>query len=184
MEPIISEARSRMQKAYEVMHQDFSSVRSGKANSSLVENIMISAYGGAEKLRVIELATISIQDPHTIIVSPFDNSIIGEIVKGIQDAKVGLSPILESELIRINLPPLTEERRLEFVKLIHQKAENGRVMIRQVRQEAMNDAKRAGATFSEDEVDRVEKEVQRLTDEFTTKIDTLAKEKEEELMKM
>ncbi len=184
MDPILSEVKVKMQKAFEVMASDFASVRSGKANAGLVENIVISAYGGSTKLKLIELATIHVQDLHTILITPFDRSVLGEIQKGISDSNTGLSAVADSENIRINIPPLTEERRREFVKLVHQKAENGKVMIRQIRQEAMNDAKRAGEAMSEDEVSRVEKEIQKLTDEYMGKIETLAKEKEEELMRI
>lgn len=186
MEPILSAARKRMQEAYEMLRADFATVRTGKANSSLVENIVISAYGGSTRLKVMELATIHVQDPQTLIITPFDQSIIGEIEKGIADVGAGLNPVVDGTLIRISLPPLTQERRQEFVKLINQKAEQGRVMIRQARHEAMETVKKKseGVGISEDEVIRIEKEIQKLTDEFIEKIDTLRSEKEEELMRI
>jgi len=183
MDPIASQTKDKMQKAYDVMLQDFSTVRTGRANPALVENIVINAYGGTERLKVMELATISIQD-QTIVITPYDQSIMGEIQKGISDANVGLSPVVSSNIIRINLPPLTEERRKELIKVVSQKAESGKVMMRQIRHEAMDEIKKKEGEVSEDEVERLEKEVQRLTDDFIEKIETLKKEKEEELMRL
>lgn len=184
MDQLLVNVKSHMQNAYDVLRTDFSTVRTGKANSSLVENIVINAYGGTQKLKVLELATINIQDAHTIVITPFDHSIIGEIEHGISQSQIGLSPVVDGMIIRISLPPLTEERRRDFVKLIHQKAEGGRVMVRQVRHDAMNEIKKKGESISEDEVTRLEKEVQKLTDEYIEMIDLIADEKEEELMKL
>lgn len=185
MNDIINEVNQKMQRVMDVVRLDFNSVRTGKASPSLVENIVIKAYGGTQPLKVMELATIHVQDPHTLVLTPFDHSIIGEIEHGISDAKVGLSPVVDGEFIRINLPPLSEERRREFVKLIHQKAEAGKVMLRQVRQDGMGRAKKLeDQDISEDEIVRIEKEIQKLTDDFTEQIDNLASQKEEELMKV
>lgn len=173
-----------MQKAYDVLLADFATVRTGKATPSLVEHIIINAYGATQKLKVMELATIHAQDSHTLVLTPFDQSIIEEISRGIQEANVGLNPAVNENIIRIALPPLTEERRQEFVKLINQKAEQGRIMIRQVRHEAMEEAKKQSKTISEDEVIRHEKEIQKVTDEFVGRVDSLLEQKEEELMKI
>lgn len=185
MDQIVSVSRTNMQKAFDLLRQDFATIRTGKANAALVENIVINAYGGGAHLKVLELATIHVPDHQTLVLTPFDQAVIHEIEKGIADAKVGLNPIIDGNLIRINLPPLTEERRKEFVKLIHQKAENGKVMIRQMRHDAMEEIKKKSAkTVSEDEVERLEKEVQKATDDFMEKIDTLREEKEKELMSL
>lgn len=186
MDPQISVLRDKMQKAYEVLYQDFATVRAGKASPALVENIVISAYGGTQPLRVMELATIHAQDPQTLNIVPFDASIISEIEKGIAGANVGLNPIVDGNMLRINLPPLTEDRRKEFIKLIAQKAESGKVMMRQVRHEAMEDVKKMAEKegISEDEITRLEKEIQKETDDFIEKIDTLRADKEKELMKL
>lgn len=184
MDNIVSGVRGKMQRAMDVLREDFATVRTGRATPSLVENIVINAYGGAQALRVLELATIHIENNNTIVINPFDKSIIAEIEKGIANANVGLNPIVDREVLRINLPPLTEERRGELVRLIKQKAEQGKVMLRQARHEGMEDAKKQaeGQNISEDEVTRIEKEIQKLTGEFTGKIDTLMDEKEKELM--
>lgn len=173
-----------MQKAYDLLRQDFATIRTGKANSSLIENIVINAYGGASKLKVVELATIHVPDHQTLTITPFDKTIISELEKGIADANVGLNPIVDGEFLRINLPPMTQERRLEFVKLIHQKTEGAKVMLRQIRHEAMEGVKKKSENISEDEIERSEKEIQRVTDDFSSKMDQLSKEKEKELMSL
>lgn len=184
MENIVSEVRQRMQKTISILQSDFATVRTGKASPSLVENIVINAYGGTQPLKVLELATIHIQDNNTLVIAPFDKSVTAEIEKGIAGAAVGLNPIVDQDILRINLPPLTEERRSEFVKLVKQKGESGKVILRQIRHEGMETAKKRAkeAGHSEDEVVHIEKEVQRATDEFTEKIDQLTREKEKELM--
>jgi ribosome recycling factor len=183
MEDIITHVKRRMERAINSLREEFATVRTGKASPSLVENIVISAYGGTQPLRVLELATIHVQDNSTVI-SPFDKTQIAEIEKGIAGANVGLNPIVDGEILRINLPPLTEERRQEFVRLIKQKTETGKVHLRQIRHEGMEDAKRVAkeAGHSEDEVERIEKEVQRATDDFTKKMEEMEKENEKELM--
>src|SRR3989344_1494660 len=180
MDNIVPIVRQKMQRAFEVLREDFATVRTGKASPALVENVIINAYGGASPLKVLELATIHIENNNTIVINPFDKSIIAEVEKGVANANVGLNPIVDQDILRINLPPLTEERRGELVKLIKQKAEQGKVMLRQARHEGMEDAKKRAEEqgHSEDEVTRIEKEVQKLTDEFSEKVDTLMDEKE------
>jgi ribosome recycling factor len=183
---VLQHARLRMQKAFEITKQDLSGIRSGRATPQLVENILVSAYAGTQKLKVMELATITVLDPKTLIISPFDPSTIAEIEKGIQDAQVGLSPVKEGEYIRISLPPLSEERRLEYLKLAKVKLESGRVMIRQIRHEAMKELQKLSAekTLTEDQMTHEEKQVQLLTDELIAEIDLLGQKKEAELMQI
>lgn len=184
MDNIINHTKQKMQKAFEVLQQDFSTVRSGKANPGMVENVSIEAYEGTW-MRLMELATVSAQDAQTLIISPYDKSVMGKIQKGLEDADIGVSPVASGDVMRIVLPPLTEERRLEFVKLISQKAESGKVMMRQVRHESMDAIKKEkDGGSSEDEISRLEKEVQKLTDEFIKKIDVMRDEKERELMQL
>lgn len=173
-----------MQKVLDVIKTDLSTVRTGRAAPSLVENITINAYGGTSKMRVLELATIGSLDSQTLVVSPFDASIIGEIQKGIQEANVGLNPVIDGQLIRISVPLLSQERREELVRLVSQKLEGGRIQVRQVRHEAMEEIKKKAniKEISEDDVLRFEKEVQKLTDDTIAEIDALGKRKEEELL--
>lgn len=180
----LDDIRQKMQKVLEVLHGDLATVRTGRATPSLVEHIVINAYGATTKLKVLELATIAASDLQTLVITPFDQSIIGEIQKGIQEANVGLNPVIDGQLIRISIPPLSQERRAELIHLMKQKLENGRIMIRQVRHEAMNEVKKQSTSLSEDEVVRLEKEVQKATDEKISEIDSTGKKKEEELLQI
>ena len=180
----ISLVKQKMEKVLEVLHTDLSTVRTGRATPCLVDHVVVSVYGGSTKMKIMELATIGASDRQTLVITPFDASIIGEIQKGIQEANVGLSPVIDGTIIRISIPPLSEERRQQLIALMKQKLENGRIMLRQVRQEAMQEIKKKynENTVSEDQLEHFEKEVQRITDEHMEEIDTLGKRKEEELL--
>lgn len=182
MDNIIQNTSDRMQKALDVMIQDFASVRTGKANPVLVEAIIIPAYGGTAPMKLMELATIHAQDTSTLVITPFDKSILRDIEKGLVDANLGINPVVDESIVRLSIPPLTQERRREFIKMIQQKAEAGRIMVRQIRHESMEEIKKQKDTVSEDDVERFEKEVQRTTDDFMKKIDDLRAQKEKELM--
>ncbi len=183
MDPsFIANVREQMRKAVEILRGDIATIRTGKAAPSLVENITVSVYNGASRLKVMEVATVNASDPHTLVLTPFDASIIEEIRKGIMDSGAGLNPASDGQVIRISIPPLSQERREELIHLMHQKLENGHIMIRQARHEAMADIKKAN--LAEDEKDRAEKEIQRATDQFVGEIDALGKKKEEELMQI
>lgn len=186
MEKVIHETQQRMQKVLEVLRTDLATVRTGRAVPSLVENITVSVYGGTTRLKVMELATIVASDLQTLVITPFDASIIGEIKKGILEANVGLTPVLDGAIIRIAIPALSEERRKELIHLMHQKLEGGRIQIRQVRHEAMTEIKKQynNKTISEDDLLHLEKEVQRATDEIIAEIDAIGKRKEEELLQI
>jgi len=179
---LIATTREQMRKALEVLSQDIATIRTGKAAPSLVENISVSVYGGTTKLRIMELATINASDPQSLVLTPFDASIIEEIRKGILESGAGLNPSSDGQVLRISIPPLSQERREELITLMHQKLENGKIMIRQVRHEAMNDIKKED--LPEDENSRLEKEIQNSTDEFIGQIDALGKKKEEELLQI
>lgn len=183
MDNLLSDTRNKFSKVLGIIRDDLSTVRTGRAAPSLVENIVINCYGGTQKLKVLELATIAAQDPQTIVITPFDGSIIGEIQKGIQEANVGLTPVIDGQILRISIPQLSEERRQELIHLMRQKLENGKIQVRQIRHDGMNDVKKEEG-ISEDEVSRLEKEIQKLTDETMTEIDAMGKKKEEELMQI
>lgn len=181
---IIAATKTRMEKAFSVLKEDFGTVKTGKAAPQLVENIVISAYGGSARLKVVELATIHIQDHETLLITPFDTSVLRDIEKGISDSQMGLGIAVDGANVRVSIPPLTQERREEFVKLIHKKTENGKIMIRQARQESKDEIEKLkkDGHISEDDVERMEKEVQKVTDEYIGKIDDASKMKEKELM--
>lgn len=186
----VDQLKVKMEKIMEVLRTDLSTVRTGRATPSLVENVSVLVYGGTARMKIMEVATITTSDTHTIIITPFDNSIISEIQKGIEAANIGLQPVIDGQIIRISIPQLSEERREQLIHLMKQKLENGRIMIRQVRQEGMQDVKKpfdssqGKQVLSEDEIMRLEKEVQKETDSMISQIDEMGKRKETELMQI
>lgn len=182
----LNATKVQMQKVLEVIRSDLSTVRTGRATPSLVENIVVSVYGNTTKLKIMELATIGALDTQTLVITPFDGSIISEIQKGIEVANVGLTPVVDGQLIRISIPPLSAERRAQLIALMKQKLENGKIMVRQARHDANNEVKKMlnNKEIGEDEVSRLEKEIQNLTDSTIEQIDSLGKAKETELQQL
>ncbi len=180
MDDITSQITPKFQKAIEVVKQDLATIRTGKASPQLVENLPIEAYGA--KMKLLELATIAASDPTTLLITPFDAGNTEAIAKAISEANLGLTAIPEDTKIRVVVPPLSEERRQEYVKLVKNKVEGGKIMIRQIRHDAMEDVAKAEA--NEDEIVRMEKEVQTLTDKMVAELDVLAEAKEKELMSL
>ncbi len=178
------QAKINMQKVLEVLKTDLSSVRVGKASPNLVENIVVAAYSGTQRLKIVELAQIGTTDSQTIVITPYDGSIIGEIHKAIMDGNTGFTPVIDGTIIRIAIPPLSEERRQQLVALVSQKLEGGKIQVRQMRHDAMNEVKKDlnAKAISEDDSIRLEKEIQKLTDDTILEIEALGKKKEEELM--
>lgn len=172
-----------MQKALEILREDLGTIRAGRANAALIENIRMKVYGGSQELSLKELATISVSPPQAITVTPFDVSIIEEIERGLLQANLGLSVAQDGEIIRVKLPALTEERRQEFIKLAKTKSEGVRVMIRQIRHEVINNVRRwlAEKEIAEDEKFRLEKEIQKITDEVMEEVEGVLKRKIGEL---
>lgn len=183
---IINTTRERMKKAIEVTRMDLSSIRSGRATPALIENIVVTVYGGTQHLKMMELSTITTTDSKTIVVSPYDPSIITEISRGLEAANTGLTPVIDGEIIRISLPALSEERRQEYIKLAKAKLEAGRIMVRQVRHDAMKEISNTEAEgiISEDEKALGEKKIQELTDEMIAEVDTMGEKKEAELLQV
>lgn len=175
--------KSKMQKALAVVQEDLATIRTGRATPALVENVIISAYDNTQHLKVKEMATISTDGPRTIIIAPFDPSVIRDIERSLNVANLGFTAAVDSNIIRINIPSLTAERRDEYIKLSHTKLEGGRIMIRQIRHEIMSDLKRQfeAKEISEDDKKGLEKEIQTLTDEMMTEIEVLREKKESEL---
>jgi ribosome recycling factor len=144
---------------------------------------MVMAYEGSAKLKVMELATIGAPDTQSILITPFDGSTLHDIQKGIEAANTGLNPIIDGHVLRISIPPLSQERREELIKAMHQKLEHGKVMVRQVRHEMIEDMKK-DYSGREDDIKRLEKEVQRLVEETSEAIEELGKHKEQELLQI
>jgi ribosome recycling factor len=186
IDTVLSQTRTKMQKAFDMIKTDLSSVRSGRASPALVENIVIIAYEGTQKLKVMEMATVTTPDSRSILVTPYDVTTVKDLVKGIMESHSGLNPVADGDVVRVTIPPLSEEQRKEYLKLANAKLEGGRIMIRQIRQEAMKDLKRLKdeKQIGEDEEKVGEKKVQELTDQMVREIDEMGKRKEEELMQV
>lgn len=183
IDTILSQTRTKMQKAVEITKTDLSSIRSGRATPALVENIVIVAYEGTQKLKVMEMATITTSDAKSIVITPYDPTTVKDIARGIQESHAGLNPVTDGDVIRVTIPPLSEEQRKDYIKLANAKLEGGRIMIRQIRQEGMKDAKRMldAKEIAEDEEKVGEKKIQELTDQMIEELNDLGKRKEEEL---
>lgn len=183
---ILVPVQQKMLKALEIFRADLQTVRTGRANPQIIENVVIPVYEGTQNLKLKELATITSTEARLLVISPYDSSVVSEIVKGLQEANLGFNPVSEGKLIRITFPPLTEERRQEYIKLVKAKTEGGRIMIRQIRHEAMAQLKRMleNTEIDEDTKKRLEKRIQELTDEMIAEIDSLLSRKEEDLLKI
>lgn len=182
MDDILLEAEEKMIKSEEVLVNEFSGVRTGKASPSLVENILVEVYGSMMRIR--ELAGITTPEARMLMIQPWDTTSIQPIEKAIQKSNLGLNPAVQGKFIRIVLPDLSTERRQEFVKVVHKMTENSRVAMRHVRRDAMEQLKKElkDSKISEDEMETAEKEVQKLTDQYVAKIDAHLAHKEKEIL--
>ena len=177
----LAEAQSTMQKSVEATQRSFNTIRTGRANASLLDKIMVEYYGADTALK--SLANINTPDATTITVQPYDQSSLSSIEKAISMSDVGLTPNNDGSIIRLNIPPLTAERRKEFVKLASKYAEEGRVAVRNIRRDALDTIRKQekNAEISEDESRDLQDKVQKLTNKYTSKIDDLFVEKEKEI---
>lgn len=181
LDDILLEAEEKMMKTEEVVQNEFAGVRTGKASPSLVENILVEVYGS--NMRIRELAGISAPEPRMLMIQPWDASSIQAIEKAIQKSNLGLNPAVQGKFIRLVLPELSTERRVEFTKIVKKMAEDGRVAIRHVRRDALEHLKKEAKTgVTEDQVEAAEKEIQKLTDQYVAKIDAHVATKEKEIM--
>jgi ribosome recycling factor len=181
-EPIIQDLKTKGKAAVEHLHLEFSKIQTGRANAALVETLMVDSYG--TKMPLKSLANISIPDAKTISIQPWDRGQIAAVEKAIRDSNLGLNPQNNGIAIHLNLPPLTEERRKELVKVLHKYTEDGKIAIRNVRHEALTQLKalEKDKKIGEDQLLVGEKEVQKLVDEFNGQIDEAAKKKEKDIM--
>lgn len=178
---ILSQCEEQMKRSMEHALHEFSTLHTGKASPSMVEGVQIEAYGSTMKIR--DVAAITTPDNRTISIQPWDKSVMNDIKKGIEKANLGLNPSVDSNVIRINIPELSKERRQELVRMVHNMAEEGRVGIRAARQDSMNALKKGkdAKELSEDDLKVYEKEVQKLTDQYTSDIASHVERKEKEL---
>ena len=178
----LDEAKARMDEAIEAVRRDFATVRTGKASPALLDTVKVDAYGS--KMPLNQVANVSTPEPSLLVIQPFDKTLLPEIERAILTADLGFNPGNDGNLIRIPVPPLNEERRKEFVKLLHQMAEDGRVSLRHVRKVGNDEVKQAMKEHetSEDEGHRLMDEIQKLTDSCSKRIDDMLEHKEKEVM--
>jgi len=182
LDDILLDAEEKMIKTEGVVQKEFSGVRTGKASPALVENIVVEVYGSMMRIR--ELAGISTPEPRMLMIQPWDNGSIQPIEKAIQKANIGINPVVQGKFIRLVLPDLSTEQREKFVKACKKMAEDGRVSVRNIRREAMEQLKKHAhdSGVSEDEAKQAEKDLQKLTDDYIAKIDKHLALKEKEIM--
>jgi len=178
----LAEAESLMQKAVEATQRAFNTIRTGRANPSILDRVMVEYYGSPTPLNT--LASIGTPDASTIMIQPFDPSSLSSIEKAISLSDVGLTPSNDGSIIRLNIPPLTSERRQEFVKTASKYAEEGKVAIRNIRRDAIDSIRKEekNSDISKDESRDLQDEVQKITDKYVQKIDDVLAEKEKDIM--
>lgn len=177
---IISAASDSMNKTHESLLSDFSNVRTGRASTAVFDHIRVEAYGSEMPLN--QTASIKAIDAQTIVIEPWDRSILGAVEKAIQGSDLGINPMNDGTLIRVSFPPLTEERRVELTKVCKNYAEDARVAIRNIRRDANQKVDKLSKEVSEDEIRRAEGEIQKITDAAIKRIDDSLKAKEAEVM--
>lgn len=181
---LFKDLEGRMKKAVEATQGEFSAIRTGRANASLLDHVVVEAYGTEMPLR--HVANVAVPDARSIVITPHDKSIIGDVRKAIEKSDLGITPNVDGNAIRLGMPALTEERRKELVKLVHKRAEEGRVAVRNVRRDGHDHLKNAqkDTMITEDEGRRANDQIQKLTDKFIAEIDALVQNKEKEIMEV
>lgn len=184
MKELLADAKRRMEGALKALETDFATVRTGRASTHLLDRVTVMAYGSDMPLN--QVATISVPEARLLTVQPFDKTLMKDIEKALLEAQLGLTPSNDGQLIRLPVPPLTEERRKEYVKLVHKMAEDARIAVRNVRRDSMNDVKRQekDGDISRDEAARAQDEVQKLTDAEIKSIDEAMGRKEAEILEV
>jgi ribosome recycling factor len=182
--PDLSKYRGRMDKAVAALKDEFASLRTGRASVALLDQIHVDAYGS--KMPINQVGAVSIPEPRAISVSVWDKALVVSVEKAIRNSGLGLNPVVEGQNLRIPIPPLSEERRRDLVKLAGKYAEQQRIAVRNVRRDAMDDLKKAekDAAINQDEHKRLEHDVQKLTDEAVKRVDESLKTKEHEIMQV
>jgi ribosome recycling factor len=184
LEDIKSDARTRMRKSLEALRHELAKIRTGRAHPSLLEHEHVDYYGS--QVPINQAANVVIEDARTLAVTPWDKGMVAVIEKAILTSDLGLNPATAGQVIRIPLPPLTEERRIELGKVVHHEGENAKIAIRNIRRDAIHNLKELlrEKEISEDEERRAETEIQSLTDEAVGRVDEIVAEKEKELLEI
>ena len=184
IDAVIEDAREKMQKALEHLQSEFGAVRTGRATPALVERLKIDYYGSETALQ--QLAGFQVPEARLLVISPYDKGSIKAIEKAIQNSDLGIQPSSDGSVIRLAFPPLTEERRKDLVKVVKHKAEEARIAVRNVRRGARHDldALEKEGDISSDELERAEKEMEKVTHEFVAEVDKMLQHKEQELLEV
>lgn len=181
---VVADGKRRMESAVESLRSEFNTVRTGRASTGLLDRLHVEYYGAKTPLK--QLASLATPDPRTISITVYDKGAVNAVVRAIQESDLALTPNTDGTVIRLNIPALTAERRMDLVKLVKNMAEEGRVAIRNVRRDIMQDLKdlKKDGEISEDDEHRAEEEVQKLTDGFIEKINEVLHHKEEEILEI
>lgn len=176
------DAEQRMQKCIEAFKEEMRRMRTGRAHAGLLESVQVEYYGSNVPIK--QTANITVEDARTLVVTPWEKNMVGPVEKAIINSGLGLTPVTAGMVIRVPLPPMTEERRKELVKVVRHSAEAGRVSVRNVRRDVLSDLKDAlkEKLITEDEERKAQEEIQKLTDRYVAQIDALLKDKETEIM--
>lgn len=182
IDEILKDAESRMQKSIAALKTELAKIRTGRAHPSLLDHVMVDYYGS--DVPISQVANVNVEDPRTLTVSPWEKDMVAKVEKAIMTSDLGLNPSSAGTVIRVPMPPLTEERRRDLVRVVKQEVENGRVAVRNIRRDANSDLKDLlkEKEISEDEERRAQDQVQKLTDEAIKAMEVVLNEKEEELM--
>lgn len=174
----------KMEKVINFYHSDLNTIRAGRANPAILEKVKVEYYGTPTPVQ--QVGNISVPEPHTILIQPWDASILGDIEKAINKSDIGINPQNDGKAIRLNFPPLTEERRKELAKSLHKKAEEAKVGIRNVRRDAMDAAKKQqkNGDITEDDQKAMENDIQKLTDKKIKEIEDILAKKEKEILEV
>lgn len=186
MDDLLGSLDKKMQASVEYYRSELSQIRTGKATPALVDNIIVEAYGGTAKLKIMELATISTEGPTTLIITPYDNATLPEIQKAITASPLGLSSSVQGPLIRVSIPPLSEEQRRSYVKLVGQKVEAAKEQLRVSRDDARRLVKAnfEAKTLTEDDRHNMEKNIDESVKKYTDGLETMKQKKQEEIMNL
>ncbi|MFD1777924.1 ribosome recycling factor [Fredinandcohnia salidurans] len=180
----LNQVKDKMSKAVQALSRELATVRAGRANPAILDKVTVDYYGAPTPLN--QLASINVPEARMLVIQPYDKSALGDMEKAIQKADLGLNPTNDGTIIRISIPPLTEERRRDLVKLVKKYAEESKVAVRNVRRDGNDDLKKLekNGEITEDELRSLTDDIQKLTDESINKIDSVAKEKEKEIMEV
>ncbi|WP_099352448.1 ribosome recycling factor [Fredinandcohnia onubensis] len=180
----LNQVKDKMSKAVQALSRELATVRAGRANPAILDKVTVDYYGAPTPLN--QLASINVPEARMLVIQPYDKSALGDMEKAIQKADLGLNPTNDGSIIRISIPPLTEERRRDLVKLVKKYAEESKVAVRNVRRDGNDDLKKLekNGEITEDELRSLTDDIQKLTDESINKIDSVAKEKEKEIMEV